>query len=165
MNIYEIDRTLLEKWQAFNDMMEETGGEMDEAAMELYYSIDALEIDRNKKIEGAACIWKKDALEITGIDNEIKRLQDYKKRMQREQERLERYLTYATGGEKYQGLQAQVGWRKSEAVIVDEEKLPKKYMVKKITFAPDKTEIKKLLKDGIKVKGASLEERQNISIK
>ena len=82
-----------------------------------------------------------------------------------EQERLERYLTYATGGEKYQGLQAQVGWRKSEAVIVDEEKLPKKYMVKKVTFDPDKTAIKKLLKDGIKVKGASLEERQNISIK
>lgn len=52
-----------------------------------------------------------------------------------------------------------------ESVIVDEAKLPKKYWVKKVTEAPDKKGLYDLLKEGKKVKGASLQENCSLRIR
>lgn len=52
-----------------------------------------------------------------------------------------------------------------ESVIVDEAKLPKKYWVKKVTEAPDKKGLYDLLKEGKKVKGASLQENRSLRIR
>jgi hypothetical protein len=63
-----------------------------------------------------------------------------------------------------------VTFRKSEAVEIDEHvflaKAPKKYLVKKVTFAADKKALKVAIKDdGEVIPGASVVERQNIQIK
>ena len=52
-----------------------------------------------------------------------------------------------------------------ESVIVDEASLPKKYWVKKVTEAPDKKGLYDLLKEGKKVKGASLQENRSLRIR
>ena len=56
-----------------------------------------------------------------------------------------------------------VGFRKSKAVVVDEDKLPKKYQI--VSYKPDKKEIKKLLESGSTIRGAHIEERSNLSIR
>ena len=68
-----------------------------------------------------------------------------------------------TGQTKVDTTLFKVGFRKSEAVVVDETKLPKKYQV--ATYKPDKKTLKELLKSGKRIKGAVLEERSNLSIR
>lgn len=63
------------------------------------------------------------------------------------------------------GVKGKISYRKSTAVLVDEDKLPKKWFVKKVTTSPDKTALKEALAAGTKVRGAALETRQNIQIK
>ncbi|MEX2784472.1 siphovirus Gp157 family protein [Streptococcus sp. H49] len=52
-----------------------------------------------------------------------------------------------------------------ESVKVDENLLPKKYFVKKVTTAPDKKTIKGLLKAGKRVRGAELIRTEKLVIK
>ena len=69
-----------------------------------------------------------------------------------------------TGHDKVKGLLFTVYLAKNQpSVIVDEDLLPKKYFVKKLS--PDKTTIKELLKAGKKVKGATLQESRSLRIK
>ena len=56
-----------------------------------------------------------------------------------------------------------VGFRKSEAVVVDEDKLPKEYQI--VSYKPDKKTLKELLKSGKHIEGATLEERRNLNIR
>lgn len=59
-----------------------------------------------------------------------------------------------------------VSLRKSEAVSIhDEASIPAIYVKTKLTSAPDKTEIKRALKQGLEVKGAVIVERQSVQIK
>lgn len=55
--------------------------------------------------------------------------------------------------------------RTKPKVEVDESKLPKKYWVKKVTESPDKKWLYDLLKEGKKIKGATLQENRTLSIK
>lgn len=69
-----------------------------------------------------------------------------------------------TGYEKVKGLLFTVFLAKNQpSVVVDEEQLPKKYFVQKLT--PDKATIKELLKSGKTIKGASLQESRSLRIK
>lgn len=57
-----------------------------------------------------------------------------------------------------------VSVKKSEFVdIPDASKIPKKYL--RVKTEPDKTEIKNALKQGVKVKGASITSRESVQIK
>jgi hypothetical protein len=58
-----------------------------------------------------------------------------------------------------------ISFLKRENVITDADKLPKKWLTKTVTFKPDKMAIKKAIKDGLKVKGASIEVKTHIQIK
>jgi hypothetical protein len=56
--------------------------------------------------------------------------------------------------------------RKSEeTIITDETIVAGEYMREKITLTPDKTAIKKAIKEGKKVEGAEVIEKQNLQIK
>ena len=59
-----------------------------------------------------------------------------------------------------------LSFRKSDAVIIDNEfMIPKNYLKETTTVTPDKVAIKKSLKFGEAIPGAHLEERENLQIK
>ncbi len=56
--------------------------------------------------------------------------------------------------------------RKSESIQIDDSKaLPAEYLNRKITVTPDKTAIKKAIKDGHEVPGAHLQTNKNLQIR
>lgn len=71
----------------------------------------------------------------------------------------------SAGGEKIKTSKVAIGWRKSESVQVEENAfLPDEYLTFKAP-EPNKTAIKKALKAGEKIDGASLVTANNIQIK
>lgn len=158
MNIYQIDAQIR---QAEEDLLNtvdfETGEITDEyTANEIKAKLDALEIDRKKKIEGA-CFLRKEALDtISILSDEIKRLQGLKKREERREASLKNYIGYATNGEKFKTPFVSVYSKSSESVkITDSSKLSDSYM--RVKKEPDKEKIKKFIKGGGTVPGAELE--------
>jgi hypothetical protein len=55
--------------------------------------------------------------------------------------------------------------RRSEAVEVDENFHEDIYMVKKVTYTPDKTRLKEAIKRGQNIEGARIIENYNLQIK
>lgn len=154
MNIYKIDEELR---QAESDLMSlvdpETGEILDEVAAEaLMERLEKLNIDKEKKIEGA-CFLRREALDTAEIiDNEIKRLQGLKKRQEKRGDNLLRYITYALKGEKFKSPFVSVYYKTTESVEASE--VPDSYM--RIKKEPDKMKIKQALKKGEKVGDAQL---------
>ena len=154
MNIYKIDEELR---QAESDLMSlvdpETGEILDEVAAEaLMERLEKLNIDKEKKIEGA-CFLRREALDTAEIiDNEIKRLQGLKKRQEKRGDNLLRYITYALKGEKFKSPFVSVYYKTTESVEASE--VPDNYM--RIKKEPDKTKIKQALKNGEKVGDARI---------
>ena len=103
------------------------------------------------------------------IDAEIKRLTQLKKVRDNAVERLKTTLKQAM--EMYGVLELKtptlkISFRKSESVeIIDMDLLDEKYITKKTTEMPNKTEIKEALKRGEVIEGAELRINNNIQIK
>lgn len=118
------------------------------------------------KVEGYVKVIKSLEADIEARKNEKKRLDELNKSDQSKIDNLKAALAVSmteTGQTRVDTTLFKVGFRKSEAVVVDETKLPKKYQV--ATYKPDKKTLKELLKSGKHIKGAVLEERSNLSIR
>lgn len=164
MTLYEINneiRSILD----FVAVDEETGeliGSID------FARINELNLERTTKIENLALFAKELMVEIDAIKAEAKML---KKRAEVKANKLEDIKSYLSfiltdnGETRFETPRTALSFRKSEIVEIDESKLPKKYMQKKIEITPDKVGIRKLLKSGVLVRGASLVEKQNLQIK
>lgn len=118
------------------------------------------------KVEGYVKVIKNlDGDEAT-VDAEIKRLQDRKKTIQNKKKKLKDNLQTAmelTGNEKVKTALFSVSVSNTKAsVIVEEDRLPKKYMV--ITTKPDKKTLYDLLKEGKKIRGAVLQPNRSLRI-
>ena len=137
----------------------------DETKLDTLDSID-WEHDFSEKIENCIKVIRNKNARIEAYKTEIKRLQDLKASEEKAVERIKSSISDAmrlTQHDKLETTLFKVGFRKSEAVVVDETKLPKKYQV--ATYKPDKKTLKELLKSGKHIKGAVLEERSNLSIR
>ena len=102
-----------------------------------------------------------------GIKEEINRLNALKKSRESLYNRLSDVLlqTVNLHGDIKTDLHT-ITTRKSTSVEVEDvEKLDKAFRVVKITESADKNAIKEAIKNGVKVKGASLVENRNLSIK
>lgn len=90
---------------------------------------------------------------------------DRKKATERKIETLTRLLENTLRGQKFKTDRVQINYRKSDSVQVDKDvRLPDEYLRFKEP-EPDKVALKKALKDGIKIKGAWLEEKLNMQVK
>lgn len=137
----------------------------DETKLDTLDSID-WEHDFSEKIENCIKVIRNKDARIEGYKTEIKRLQALKSSEEKAVERIKSSISEAmnlTQHDKLDTTLFKVGFRKSEAVVVDETKLPKKYQV--ATYKPDKKTLKELLNSGKHIKGAVLEERSNLSIR
>ena len=137
----------------------------DETKLDTLESIDWT-TDYENKVEGYVKVIKSLEADIEARKNEKKRLDGLNKSDQLKIDRLKEALSVSmteTGQTRVDTALFKVGFRKSEAVVVDETKLPKEYQV--ATYKPDKKTIKELLKSGKEIEGARLEERKNLSIR
>ena len=130
-------------------------------------ALDALLMERTDKLEGVALAVKNCAAEAAAIKAEEDALKERRQRLEKKRDGMTRYLEQALAGEKFETARCQITYRKSVAVEIDDAvffKRPPAAYVKK-TVTADKAAIKQALKDGVKIRGAALIERQNMSIK
>ena len=154
MKLYEIDEAIL-------DCIDMETGEIIDA-----HKLSALQMERDAKIENVAC-WIKDLkAEAEAIKTEKQALAERQRVAENKAESLKRWLAYALDGEKFSTSKCAISFRKSESVEVTADGLNALMhghdeLLKYKDPEPDKTAIKKAIKDGLNVEGVQLV--QNIS--
>ena len=162
LKLYEIDQAILD----CVDM--ETGEILDQK------KLDALQMERERKLEGVA-LWVKDLkAEASAVKEEADKLTARKKALDNKIEGLKNWLSYALCGEKLKTPRCNVYYSHNQRLAVaDEEKL---IGFLKTLNDPDqflkfsepelrRDEIKKALKDGYEIPGAALEQTESVVIK
>lgn len=155
MKLYEIDNAILECIDF------ETGEIID------IDKLNALQIERDAKIENVAC-WIKDLkAEAEAIKAEKLALAERQKVAENKAESLKKWLAYALQGKKFKTAKCSVSFRNTENVEVTPEGLENLMRGGKdelLTYKdpePNKTAIKAAIKDGLNVQGVQLV--QNVS--
>jgi hypothetical protein len=155
MTIYDIEAEIMEC------IDQETGEVID------IDRLNALEMERDKKISKVAC-WIKDLkAEAEAIKAEKQALDKRQKAAENKAESLKGWLQSILQGEKFKDSRCSISYRKSERVDFSDnfnfDTLPD-YM-KKVTVEPKKTEIKEFLKGGGEIEGVRIEENTSMTIK
>ncbi|MBR3393205.1 MAG: siphovirus Gp157 family protein [Firmicutes bacterium] len=160
--LYDIDQDIL----ACVDL--ETGEILDTE------KLDALQMEREAKLEGVA-LWIKDMkAEAAAVKEEADKLTARKKALENKMEGLKAWLLMALDGEKLKTPRCNVYQTHSQRVAVADE--PKLISFLQTLEEPEKflrfkdpelkrDEIKKALKDGTIIPGAELEETESVVIK
>lgn len=128
--------------------------------------LDALQIEKDKKIENVACWIKNLIAEAQSIKAEEQSLAERRKTKENTVERLKQYLSNVLEATPFESARAKITFRKSTAVnITDESKLADAFKKSETVVKIDKKAIGEALKLGEIVDGAELVENQNIQIK
>lgn len=152
-NLYEINQEIL------NCLDPETGEIIDDRISDLL-------MEKEQKLENIALWIKNLQADVQMFKAEKESFEKRQKAAEKKLVSLMAYLTDNLKGEKFSTGKCAVSFRKSDRVEVYNDALvPKKYLTKKVTFAPDKDAIKALLKSGKKVNGCRLVEKLNPQIK
>jgi len=165
MTLYEINEQIKD---ALNRLFESADEETGEVSVDAMQELEDLKAAREEKLDNIGAYIKNLEAEAKAISDEMSALKERLDSKTRKIERLRNYVSWdlLNNGEKnFETARVAFSFRKSTSVKVDEDKLPKKYFVKKVTYSPDKKEIRKALDEGIAVKGAELVEKQNLQIK
>ena len=155
MTLYEIDTQI-------TALIDPETGEIAD-----YEQFEQLQMDRAAKIENVACWVKNLRAEADAIANEAKSLQERAKSQKNKADRLESYLEAALHGEKFSTARVAISWRKSQAVMIEDEAafLREHPEYARIKTEVDKAGLKDALKKGADLSGAFLEERVNMQIR
>lgn len=161
-SLYELDQAVL--------AVLDNGLVFDEETGEILWDEDnfnQLEIERKDKLESVALYIKSLDAEASAIRAEEKALAERRYIKEKKVERLRSYLSYSMecfGDRRLETPRVAIGFRKSEAVEIEDEALIPQHWIK---YKPtiDRSGIKKALKAGEFVHGAQLVERQNLQIK
>ena len=165
MTLYEIDRAI--EMAIAEGIDPETGEILD------FSAVEALQMEREAKIENLALYVKNLTAEAAAIREEEKTLAERRKAKETKAERLKTYLAEALGGAGFETARVKCSFRKSTAVnITDNVTLLwylKSMSLDKCVKHKDpevvKSEVAKLLKNGRDIPGVVLEERNNMTIK
>ena len=159
MSIYDIDAAIVSMVDA------ETGEVSDEEAF------DALQMERDKKVENIGLYYKDLLAESKAIKDEEANLAARRKTVENKAERLRRLLEYALNGDKFNSPRLKVSYRKSATVELSDgfTKWAEEHADDLLTYSepkPNKTAIKAAIKDGrVPDDMATIETHENISIK
>lgn len=162
MNLYEINFEL--QMAVARAEQEHDEGVIPE---DLATLLDGLELARDVKIGHIARFIKSELAISEMIDLESKALRERAKTHENRAERLKAYLADCMlDGERYEDSTSKISWRKSESTVIDELAIiPAEFVDVVTVFKPKTAEIKKAIKSGETVPGASVVEKQNIQIK
>lgn len=152
--LYEIEEDILK----CVDM--ETGEIIDTAKLE------ALEMEREQKIEGVI-LWRKDLLaEAKAIKDEAAELSKRAKVAENKAESLKGYIEHVLAGDKFKTARCSVSYRKTSKIVIDDLKqLPQEVWKDLSEDWISKNKIKDMLEAGKEVKGAHQEDGQSMIIK
>ena len=160
--IYEIDQEIL-------DCIDDETGEILDVE-----KLDALQMEREAKLEGVA-LWVKDLkAEAAAVKEEADKLTARKKALDNKMESLKAWLMYALRGEKLKTPRCNVYQTHNQKLNVPDEAGLISFL--QTLNDPDrflrfrepelrKDEIKKALKDGYVIPGAELEDTESVVIK
>lgn len=128
--------------------------------------LEALELEKDTKLENI-CLWIKNLQsDAEAYEKEENNFKKKKQIAKNKAERLKAYVQYILSGEKFKTNRITVSYRSSKQVEVkDIESIPAEYLRIKQTVEPNKTAIKEAIEKGAEIKGCSLVEKQNMSIK
>lgn len=154
MTLYEIEEAIL-------NCIDEDGEVVDIEMLE------ALEMERDKKISNIAC-WIKDLkAEAEAIKAEKQNLDKRQKAAENKAESLKGFLTRYLDGAKYKDSKVSISYRKSVSTEIAEDldlnTLPDD--CKNITVSASKTAIKEHLMAGEEIEGCTLVEKNSIQIR
>lgn len=162
-SLYQINAEIERAWGAAVDP--DTGEIINEDALQ---ELDGLTMQREEKLENLALFYKNISAEAEALKVEKMRLAARQTAAEKKAEGIKKYIAASmdsAGGEKIKTSKVAISWRKSESVSVDENAfLPDDYMTFKEPV-PNLTAIKKALKAGEKIDGATLTSSSNIQIK
>lgn len=127
--------------------------------------LQELQMKFDDKVEGVA-LWIKNLLsEAAAIKAEKDKLAERQKACENKAKNLKEYLSKFLDGQKFKTAKVSITYRKSDSVEVENVSMLPKEFLKFAEPEVRKTELKKALKDGVEIAGATLVERQNIQIK
>lgn len=127
---------------------------------------EALQMERDQKIEGMCCYIKNKNAEAEAIYAEINTLSYRAGAIKKEVERCKAYLAGALYGEKFETPRCKITWRKSEICnVLNIDAVPEEFKRTKVTVDADKTAIKKAIKGGAEVPGAEVIQKLNMTLK
>ena len=153
MKLYEIDEAIL----ACID--QETGEIIDPE------QLDALQIEREAKLEGVA-LWIKDLkAEAEALKAEKQAFAERQKAAETKAVRLKKWLADALAGEKFKTTRVAVSFRKTKSVQVSDIWALDESFIKYAEPTADKAAIKKAIEAGEEVNGATLVESLSLSVK
>ena len=162
MTLYEITN----KIGSFVPEIDEETGELLNAA-----ELDALQMERETKLESVALYCKNLAAERDAIKNELDNMKKRLESKEREVNSMKQYLAFALNGERFESPKVKVSYRKTEVVDVKADfvewakKNAPQYVRTKVEEAPDKNEIKQALKNGQEIPFVELVENKNLVLK
>lgn len=162
MTLYELTQGIEE---ALEGAIDPETGEI--IASDLFEAYEALELQRNEKIENIGLFIKNLEADAKAIREEEKALASRRKTCENKAESLKQYLQFCLHGEKFQSPRLAVSFRKSQKVDVDENRLaeiPEQYLRHKDPEV-DKTAVKEALKAGETVPGCTLVDNVSMIIK
>jgi type I site-specific restriction-modification system R (restriction) subunit len=166
MKLYEVANDYLALMQAIDE------DEIPEEA--IADTLEAIKGEIEIKADNIACLLKNIESDISAIKAEENRLAERRKAKEKSHERIKQYLSETLqklGINKVETARNNIAFRKSESVEIDADTFFSWAQVHRddlLTYAepkPNKTEIKRALKDGAEIVGACLVNKQNIQIK
>ena len=161
MKLYEINAAL----EALVDP--ETGELMD------YDAFEALNLAREEKIEGMA-LWYKDMVaEAKAIKEEADSLTARRRALEAKADRLKSYLDFQLGGEKFQTSRCAITYRKTTALQVEDGAQLARWCedngyddcVRYKEPEISKSAVTALIKSGVNVPYASIQEGRSLGVK
>jgi len=156
MKLYELTET-------YNDLLQ-----LDLEEQDMTTALDSLAGTIKEKAEGVLMVMKTLEAEQEAYNNEIKRLSELKSKAAKKAASIKEYLSYNLQQMDINKLDTalfKLSFRKSESVVIDDQsKLPEGFLKAKTTYTPDKTLIKKALKNNV-IEGCHIETKHNLQIK
>lgn len=161
-NIYE----LKDQIKACIQLDEEHVVSVDDGEILNLQQFEALQMERDAKIEGMCCYIKNKLADAEAIYAEIDVLSQRAAIIKKEVERCKAYLAGALYGEKFETPRCKISWRKSEICnVLNIDAVPDEFKRTKVTVDADKTAIKKAIKGGAEVPGAEVIQKLNMTLK
>ncbi len=169
--LWELSDDIQQLETAISDLQEDENLNDEELENQLQQTFNQwLETGESFKVkaeEVAAYIRHQEAL-AEARKNEAKRIQTLAKQAENSAARLRKYLVaqmIRSDVKKIEGVTVKIGLRKKQPSVlinVEPEELPAEYV--KVTYKPDLTAIKKLLKSDAEIDWASLSESHEFSV-
>lgn len=165
MTIFEIDKQIEQIIDMGIAIDEETGEVLSDLS-----DLEALQVERETKIENAILYFKNLRAEAKAIREEEEKMADRRKVVENRANRLKEFIDYTLAGENFKTPKVVANYRNSSSVEIDEDFIdwatdnhPDLIRVK--LPEANKTAIAKLLKSGETIHGARLVQGLSLSIK